>query len=135
MLISTEKACYPLAELAEKYPQSAYEWKYVNGGGWMVEIAFFIELARKYNLNKDSHDQIWLHNVYLSEREHNGVFLDRECEIFQTIAFEGPDDFMEVIYGDHKRIVNKKTGALPIFIHGNGHTDMTKIYNLLKCQS
>jgi hypothetical protein len=46
--------------------------------------------------------------------------------MFQSIAFESEGDF-EIRYG---RLYNKITHTFPMFIHGNGKTDMTKFYAL-----
>lgn len=127
MLISAEKNCYPHPERAADYPIVDSPWKYVNGGGWLVEIEYFKQLCIKENLNQDSHDQVWLMDAYL--RNQDEIKLDTECEIFQTIAFS---DTGEWFYNHvKKRLENKKMQTYPIFFHGNGHTDMEWVYKVL----
>jgi len=116
MFISTEKNCYPHPERAKDYPESPTMWKYVNGGGWLVEIKYFIELCEKENLNDQSHDQVWLMEAFLNNQDN--IMLDNNCEVFQTIAFSYPHEWD----ADLKNIA---TNTYPIFFHGNGHTDMS----------
>lgn len=118
MLISCEKNCYPYPERAKDYPDASGPWRYVNGGGWLVSIDYFKELCVKENLNEGSHDQVWLMEAYLNNQDK--IKLDNNCEIFQTIAFSDPAEWQR----EGERFKNIGTGTLPVFFHGNGHTDM-----------
>jgi hypothetical protein len=130
MIISTEKACYPIASMASQYPECRTEWKYVNGGGFMADAAYFCEIFEDGTHHKETNDQVWLAEQYLKRQDR--ILLNTSCNIFQSIAFEGPDDFStEEVPQGYSRLINKKTGTHPVFIHGNGHTDMSKIYKLL----
>lgn len=149
MFISAEKNCYPHVELKTQYPEVKNEWKYVNGGGFIAHTEFFTELYQTHN--EGDNDQDWLARMYLSNQDK--IKLDTNCEIFQTIAFEGAEDFEYNAGGEHTlhgnkvepgfhpegdskvtskggRLRNKKTGTYPVFIHGNGHTDMTRIWKM-----
>lgn len=123
MLISGEKNCYPHPERASDYPESNTPWKYVNGGGWMVEIEYFKELCRKENLTDKSHDQVWLMDAYL--RNHDTIAVDTSCRIFQTIAFSYPEEW----HKEGGRFQNLGTQEFPVYFHGNGHTEMNWLYN------
>jgi hypothetical protein len=125
MLISAEKNCYPHPERAKDYPETNTPWKYVNGGGWLVEIEYFKYLCDKERLTSESHDQVWLMEAYL--RNQGEIKLDTNCEIFQTIAFSNQDEWEKV----GERLRNVGTGALPVFYHGNGKTDMKFVYDVL----
>lgn len=129
MLISCEKACYPHPERAKDYPETKTPWKYVNGGGWLVEIEYFKELCKKENLNEGSHDQVWLMESFL--RNQNEIKLDNNCMIFQSIAFSNVDEWQLFKEKEGNRFRNVGTMTYPIFFHGNGHTDM----NWLKTES
>lgn len=133
MLISAEKNCYPHAEKSVRYPACETEWKYCNGGGFLTYCEYFVKLYEESH-DPTSNDQDWLTEVFLAGK----ASLDTGCQIFQTIAFEGPEDFSRVlvpdrgsVWGDSLRLKNNKTGSLPLFMHGNAHTPMTKIYGLL----
>ena len=118
MLISGEKACYPHPERAGNYPESISPFKYVNGGGWMVEKDFFVYLCNERNLNSNSHDQVWLMDAYLYNQDK--IKVDDECKIFQTIAFSHENEWEKI----ENRFRNISTNTLPAFFHGNGHTNM-----------
>jgi hypothetical protein len=118
MLISTEKACYPHPDRAKDYPESMGQWKYVNGGGWMAQREYFLELCEKENLNESSHDQVWLMEALLKNQAE--IKLDTNCQIFQTIAFSYWSEWEP----HAERFLNKETNSHPVFFHGNGHTEM-----------
>lgn len=126
ILISTERACYPHPELASQYPEVSTPWKYVNGGGWLCSIKRFIEI---YEMNKPTdelNDQVWLTKVFLKHKDTFPIHLDYNCDIFQTIAFCPESDFDVTLF----YVKNNITGSFPKFIHGNGHTPMTRFYDI-----
>lgn len=153
MLLSAEKNCYPLRETADYYPKEKCRWRYVNGGGMIGTCEAFVKMYEDGTLDgtHEKNDQQWLAEQYIrSKGEHPekfprkndvNIWLDTECQIFQTIAFENDYDFSRVIEQDDKynvtgwtdriRVKNNETGSLPIFHHGNAHTRMAKIYQLL----
>jgi hypothetical protein len=146
MLISAEKNCYPHAEKASRYPECKTEWKYVNGGGFLTTCEYFVKIYEESH-QPDSNDQDWLTEVFLAGKAD----LDTKCVVFQTIAFEGKEDFSRYVertqyteagtpfdiirhdgnWPDRLRMRNNFTNSLPIFIHGNAHTPLDKIYKLL----
>ena len=126
MLISAEKNCYPHPERKGEYPEVQSAWKYVNGGGWIAEIEYFKYLCGKENLNTGSHDQVWLMDAYLNNRDD--IKLDTQCRVFQSIAFSHQHEW-DIVDG---RMINKVTGTVPVFIHGNGHTEMGWVYKILE---
>lgn len=115
MIVSTESNCYPHPEKAKDYPYIASEskWKFVCAGQFIAEIPYFKELSKSFY--QIGHDQVWMREKYF-ERP-NEISIDHECRIFQSIAFENDDDFAAT--RDH-RLLNRKTGTLPVFIHNNG---------------
>jgi len=142
MLISAEKNCYPLRETASLYPLEVSEWRYVNGGGFMGKCETFVEMYEDGLIDTvhERNDQQWLAEQYIKRYSAKRVKLDTQCSIFQTIAFENTWDFgrsvmetPEYINGwkDTVRIYNKHTLQNPVFIHGNAHTPMQKIWKLL----
>jgi len=126
MCISAEKNCYPHPERADLYPDPDTPWKYVNGGGWIAEIEYFKYLCGKENLNSGSHDQVWLMDAYLNNRED--IRLDSNCEIFQTIAFSYKEEWSQ----QERRFMNVALNTMPVFFHGNGHTQMDWVYEILQ---
>lgn len=124
MLWSSEKACYPHAQLAEMYPENPSPWKYLNGGGWFASKEAFMRMVEDDMPSHLTVDQVYFTNQLLTKKN---ITLDYDCEIFQTIAFCDFDKEFEVIRG---RVYNKFTKQYPIFFHGNGHTPLNRIYEL-----
>ena len=103
-------------------------WKYVNAGQFFCSIDWFLEMCEKRS-PIGINDQTWLSETYLRElNKYNGT-LDVICRIFQSIAFEDADDFAVTRDG---RLLNRKTGSIPIMAHGNGKTSMEWIYDFAK---
>lgn len=132
MLISAEKNCYPHPERSVDYPSVESAWKYVNGGGWLVEIEYFKYLCNKEGLNSGSHDQVWLMDAYLNNREE--IKLDTNCDIFQTIAFSNVEEWAGEVFMKPPcaRFRNIALNTYPVFFHGNGHTEMDWVYQILE---
>ena len=149
MLISVEKACFPndsrdKYHRPDNYPESTTDWKYINGGGCLFEIAYFKELCTKHPFNTERMmDPDWLAELYLNNRDN--IMLDTNCDIFQCLAHSNRDEweieeikniaYIETINNGYvvsgtNRIRNKATQSLPIFLHGNGHTNMDWVYEL-----
>lgn len=124
-LISAEKACWPNPNLADKYPKIQSDWKYVNSGSYFMPISMFLQIIQEFPIQYNDDDQLWLTNVYLSHKF--ALHLDYTCEIFQSMAFEGDDDF-----NYHSEIFNRKTNSYPIFFHFNGKTQNERAYKVLE---
>lgn len=124
-LVSAEKNCFPMKELESKYPHCDTPWKYVNAGQWLTTCATFVEL---YERTKQQHpnDQAWLSLQLINPDNH--MHLDTGCQLFQSCAFEGPDDFSF----DDGRIINNYTKTKPLFVHFNGHTNPAHIEKALQ---
>lgn len=141
-IFSAEKNCYPLRETAAIYPKCGTEWQYVNGGGLLCDCEYFVNMYEDGLIDKvhERNDQQWLAEQYIKRHASGEVALDSQCYIFQTIAFENTWDFGRVSeqiedykngWKDRLRLINKHTNSLPVFIHGNAHTPMAKIWRLL----
>lgn len=105
-------------------PHKAYKgftnsppWKYVNGGGYIAEITFFLSLAKKLiaSCAQDSgNHQEW----FRQEWEHYPWELDWNCHIFQTM--NGYPSVRVV----QDRVVNTVTGTWPCILHfAGGYSD------------
>lgn len=148
MVIGVEKACFPNDERdkyhrTENYPESPTAWKYINGGGCIFEIEYFKELCSQHPFNEERMmDPDWLAEVYLSHPDQ--IKLDYQCEIFQCLAHSDRSEWSEVntitdinkydgisfISKSTTRLMNVATQTQPIFIHGNGRTDMQWVRNI-----
>jgi len=113
-LVETEKGCFPNGDLTIKYPETKFKWRFVNAGQFFCEIEYFLYLCEKYPL--EGMNQLWLSEVFLRERGY--LFqLDYDCQCFQSIAFEEPDEYATTRDG---RLINRKTGSFPVWVHDNG---------------
>jgi len=123
LFISAEKACYPHTDKASLYPENKSLWKYVNGGGWAGDIQTFIDVYEAHPPTNELNDQVWLTDIFLK-----GIGqLDYNCDLFQTMAFYNESEI--TLYDG--LLTNRITNTIPYFIHGNGHTPIPFIYNLL----
>jgi hypothetical protein len=151
-LFGTEIAPWPPvpdANLKDKYPQHpepAPLWRYVNSGGYLGEIDFLgdyvlageFPLGVEWTSDDPQHlchawdDQLYMASRYLSCPKRDtpeGCHLDVGCNVFQTTAHTNAPwnpraNTFEV--GD-SRVYNRKTGSVPVFMHGNGRDDMAWI--------
>lgn len=64
--------------------------------------------------------------------KNQALFNKKYKALFDRVAQDIADLSNNPNIRNYIRLFNRKTDSLPVFIHGNGHTDMTKIYNLLK---
>lgn len=126
IVVSCEKACWPVAELANAYPSNDVgDWKYINSGLYYADSDSFINLFEISPPIYSDDDQEWFTRSYLRNDYH--IIRDFNCILFQSYSHIADDDFD---YRDG-RLINLKTNTAPIFIHGNGRTDMSKIDELL----
>jgi hypothetical protein len=130
ILYSTEKACYPHVDIANQYKPCRSKWKYLNGGGYGGPLQLIIEFMEHYGLDTLPNDANGQHEqmmAYLqAERDGFPISLDTQCEIFQSMAFEEPDDFRVISY----QVTNKITNTIPAILHFNGLTDMSILKEL-----
>jgi len=124
-LFSCEKACWPDSQLSELYPNCESDWKYLNSGAYMANIDKFIELVEKDMPEYHIDDQRYYTKIFLKSKE---IALDYNCEIFQSYSFISEDDYTYL----PERCFNNKTLEMPVVFHGNGKTDLSKIYKLIK---
>lgn len=142
ILMSAEMNCYPHPEKAALYPEHKSPFKFINGGGWFCNATVFKLAVESNPLTVETVDQVWFTDLFLNHPEY--VKLDYNCEVFQTTAFVGDEDFSieisqflgnrdlpDICGRKYFFIKNNVTGSIPTFWHGNGHTNMEKFYKLL----
>lgn len=127
MVWNAEKAAWPYEQWGMLYPEVDSEWKYLNGGACFVEVKKFIQMLDDYPIMPTDNDQVVLAATYIVDRNSYGMSLDTACKAFQSYAHIADDDYA---YRDG-RLWNIKNETCPVIIHGNGHTDMSKIIELI----
>ena len=123
MILSSEKGCYPDTHKMGMFPVVNHEWKFLNSGQMYGTKQHFINVYNSNPPRFEDDDQRWYTERYLAMRESIGLDY---CNIFQSVAFEVEGDFTLT----YNRLYNNKTHTFPMFIHGNGKTDMSKFYLL-----
>lgn len=124
MLCSAEKNCWPKKELADQYPETRSPFKYINSGLYYSHSLTFISLFETLPPKHSDDDQLWMTKNYLNT--FLGIHLDRFQNVFNSYSFIEDGEYE---YKDGRLHI---MGNTPIFIHGNGRTDMTKVLELLK---
>jgi hypothetical protein len=125
VLFSAEKNCWPDHSLMGFYEPVPTPWKFLNSGSY-IYLSNLLSKELKRNPPKYEDDD----QLYFTKSELYGgdPRLDHGCSVFQSIAFPDPGDFTFT----YNRLKNNITQTFPIFIHGNGKTDMTEVYKCLK---
>lgn len=128
MLVSAERGCWPVPDLEKLYANKfEHGFNFVNSGLYYAKSQFFIELFESSPPSYETDDQLWLSERYLDEAFMIGI--DNECEAFQSYSFIRDGDYQ---YTLDNRLYNNWNKSFPIFVHGNGRTNMDKVRNLLK---
>lgn len=122
-LISGEKNCWPDQSLAPKYNNHFQDsvWQYANSGQYVINRKLFLQMLEETPIRHTDDDQLWLTHRYLSGKYNLNI--DKDCNVFQSIAFEEKGEFGERVSGT---FVNNHTGRTAYVLHGNGRTDMSK---------
>ena len=119
-LFSAELSCWPDESLAEQYPESETDHKYLNSGTFIAEVGELRSLL-DFPIADDEDDQLFLTKQFLSG--NYDMKLDYESYIFhthdeQTIINEG-------------QVFNPKTQCFSCVYHGNGGDDAKETFDRL----
>ena len=109
-LMAAETNLYPDLglEVADRFAKTVNPWRFLNAGTYIAEIPYFYNLcSRLKDIKTDGNHQEW----FVSEWPIDGMKLDTECKIFQTMDYVPP---LEVKNG---RVVNTLTGSNPCVLH------------------
>jgi len=124
---STEKACWPDSSLDVYYDTSQHTpWQFLNSGLYYAPRELFLALFTDNMPDYTTDDQLWFTKQYLFNQS-SGIILDRQCNVFQSYSFIDDGEFGY----ENGRVQNLKTSFTPVFIHGNGRTDMEVVYDLI----
>lgn len=136
-LISSEKGLWPpyLHPFERLYCHHPLDSKFIypNSGLYYAKSRLFKHWMEFYPPTQETDDQFWFNMVYLKNNTNllDEVHLNFAQHIFNSHSFieeyEYSFDETRVYIGDNKSWVHS-----PIFVHGNGRSDMSKVYNLLK---
>lgn len=124
ILFSAEKALWPpiLNPFKKRYPPCENGNSYINSGLYYASSSMFITLMDRFPPSCETDDQYWANMLYLMGFAVN---IDYNQNVFNSYSFIQDGEYT---YNNGRVQVN---GNEPIFIHGNGKSDMSKIYELI----
>lgn len=126
---SAEKGLWPptLHPFRIDYPTYQHGFNYLNSGCYYSPSNIFISLMDDYMPSYDTDDQFWMNVLYLTQSHDTGerIRVDHSQSIFNSHSFISDGEYTF----NNGRV--QVLGNEPIFIHGNGRTDMTKIHQLI----
>ena len=127
MVLSAEKGCWPNGSLADQYPFSNSNFKYLNSGCYYSTREKFIEIIESNPIEYHDDDQLYFTKYFLGQQwlNMNNVLLDTEQVLFNSHSFIDEGE-----YGyDNGRV--QILGNEPLFIHSNGRTIDSKLDEIL----
>lgn len=127
MIIGAERGCWPDGSLETYYAKHEHGFNYVNSGLYFAPVKLFLELFEKDAPEYSTDDQLWLTRKYLFENNDKNIVLDTSCNVFQNYSFLRDGDYKY----ENGWLSNENTHTKPVFVHGNGRTDLTKVYALV----
>lgn len=130
IIFGAEKTCWPDSSLSDQYPESPFEYKYLNSGsfiGYASDIWSILEKARNSSISNIQDDQLYYTEEFLTGKYKDLISLDYSCEIFQCLAFSYEDISIK-----SKSIFNNITKTRPLIAHGNaGKEKFWKLSNYI----
>ena len=122
ILFAAEKTCWPEPNLANQFPHSDTEYKYLNSGCYIGYAGDLKQIIRRVDNRID--DQEFLQNQFLEQVNHKNeinIKLDTENYIFQCMA--GAEEEVKILHRQYPRqLINIATNTCPCVLHGNGAT-------------
>ena len=118
IVFASEMSCWPNPDLADDYPESTTDYRFLNSGAFIGKVIDLYELIRE-TIHYSDDDQLYYTDRFL--RKSHDVVLDTNCEIFQCLNGALQADHIHV---DKTRgcIYNRHTDTYPKVIHANGPT-------------
>jgi GR25 family glycosyltransferase involved in LPS biosynthesis len=122
ILFAAEKTCWPEPNLANQFPHSDTEYKYLNSGCYIGYAGELKKIIRRVDNRID--DQEFLQNQFLEQvnyKKEINIKLDTENYIFQCLA--GAEGEVKILHRQYPRqLINTATNTCPCILHGNGNT-------------
>ena len=126
-LFAAERACWPDADKANKYPDLGSPYQFLNSGAFAGNAGHICSLLQKHltddMLRGDFLDQRFWTDLYLSPDNKGSIGLDTSATIFQTMFNSSADLSLvrhETLAG-HKRafVYNTVTHSTPLVFQAN----------------
>ncbi len=130
ILFAAEKACWPDKSIADQFPESHTEYRFLNSGCY-IGYRWAIARLLQNKINDCDDDQLYLQKRYLETLGSDDltIKLDYENYLFQCICFAEK----EVCLLGNGQLYNTATNTCPCILHGNGggesKTAFLNLYN------
>lgn len=125
IVFTAEKTCWPDDSLSSLYPDSKYDYKYLNSGGFIGSVEQLRQLTIS-DCDDSDDDQLYYTLKFLNGE---GVVLDYNLELFQTLNISESD----IMVSKSGLVYNKYTSSRPSVIHANGgigpRTFLNRLYD------
>lgn len=118
VVFGSEKAIWPDPSIADKFPESDSEYRFLNSGNFMGKVKDLKKITEE-EISDSGDDQLYYQHKFLSKEY--GIQLDYKAEIFQCIA--GCADWPNIeneLAIEKDRIGNIPHSTKPCVFHGNG---------------
>jgi len=124
IIFNAEKNCYPNTGLINLYPNVDSSWRFLNAGIYVGKARNIINMLENLLPKMKGRMDQEIFSISYVNKEFN-IDIDFKCKVFQTLVGLNNNDLKI----DDDKIINNKTGTMPVLIHGNGNSG---IKNFLK---
>lgn len=115
LVFSAEKVCWPDADLADRYPQSVTQMRYLNSGAYMGYVGAFRRAFKTIQPPYQQRDQRMWTQYYLSNLD--AIALDYKSRLFLSLTRLNLE---ESLHKKNQRPFFPDTNQYPCIIHTNG---------------
>lgn len=123
IVFSAEKICWPDTSIAEQFPESHTEFRYLNSGTY-IGTAKALKKLFSAPIQDHEDDQLYMQREFLSNR--HDIVLDVESYLFFCLSDAENDVVIRSNF-----IVNKATRCTTCVIHGNGGEKTKEVFDTL----
>jgi hypothetical protein len=129
LIFSGDRVCWPASNLEKRYHDIGTPWKFVNSGG----IAGHSDALRDFlNMIHSEMKEVYppgqldceQFNCTVHYLRGKGV-IDKDCRIFHSMLNDPPGTLAPIDFNG-PRWMNTYTGTIPVFIHGQGKSFVSR---------
>lgn len=121
LIFGAEMFCWPVESIADQFPKSDTQYRYLNSGTIMGKVGALKKLFANNKCKDDEDDQLFYQKIFLQGEYDIG--LDYEQYLFQT-----HDPCVEIL---NHQLHNPITRCCPCIYHGNGPDEAKVKFNEL----
>lgn len=110
-VFSSERVCWPLSDMADKFPECSTPYRYLNSGTYIGYASELKKIMSYKPIADNDDDQLYVQEIFLNDKNID-IALDYESYIFQT------NEPQTQKVGN--QLNNPLTNCCPCIYHGNG---------------